>query len=236
LDVGPTPKIASSLRLNATLLIDLHDEDEPKVLSCSDGEDCRTLIVCPSTLMSWRPTEIIVDEENGLVLVGDSENLEIHVFNFEGNVVHSIAAPSVVTSLAFKPGAFAPLSDVSLTTTSLTTMSPVTFLATGVIDRFGEPLTTDLDFSNFAIKATADISSEVNVVTIKTVTGTVSQGDGGEVIFSVNATNAGSWNFSLVDAFSSKYVRERSVSQDFLLLPAVATRRCLTCRCFHSRY
>ena len=139
-------------------------------------------------------------------------------------------------SLAFKPGAFAPLSDVSLTTTSLTTMSPVTFLATGVIDRFGEPLTTDLDFSNFAIKATADISSEVNVVTIKTVTGTVSQVDGGEVIFSVNATNAGSWNFSLVDAFSSKYVRERSVSQDFLLLPAVATRRCLTCRCFHSRY
>ena len=40
----------------------------------------------------------MVDEANALVLVGDSENLEIHAFDFEGNLVHSIDSPLVVTA------------------------------------------------------------------------------------------------------------------------------------------
>ena len=232
LDVGPTPKIASSLKLNATLIIDLNDEDGPKVLSCGigvvdiGGNYCKTLIVRPSTRASWMPTEITVDEENALVLVGDSENLEIHAFDFEGAMVHSIDAPSIVTSLAFKPGVFAPLSNLTLTTASPTTTSPITFAATGFNDRFGKPLATDVDFSNFAIKATGDISSsssESNVVITKTISGTVSQGGGGEVTFTVDVPDAGEWEFSLVDVFNGEYVRERSDCKGcLLLLPAAA--------------
>ena len=56
-----------------------------------------------------------------LVLVGDSGNLKVHAFDFEGNVVHTIVLPLIATALAFRPGIFAPLSDVSLTTASPTT-------------------------------------------------------------------------------------------------------------------
>ncbi|GMI53576.1 hypothetical protein TeGR_g4794 [Tetraparma gracilis] len=100
------------------------------------------------------------------------------------------------------------MSDVSLTTASLTTTSPITFAATGFNDRFGEPLATDVDFSNFAIKATGDVSSsssESNVVITKTISGTVTQGEGGEVKFTVDVRNAGEWEFSLVDVFSDEY-------------------------------
>jgi hypothetical protein len=147
----------------------------------------------------------MVDEANALVLVGDSENLEIHAFDVGGNVVHSIDSPLVVTALASKPGIFAPLAEVSLTTASLTTMSPITFAATGFNDRFGEPLATDVDFSNFAIKATGDVSSsESNVVITKTISGAVSQREGGEIKFAVDVPDAGEWIFSLVDVFNSE--------------------------------
>jgi hypothetical protein len=89
-----------------------------------------------------------------------------------------------------------------------------------------------VDFSNFAIKATGDVSSsssESNVVITKTISGTVTQGEGGEVNFTVDVREAGEWEFSLVDVFNGEYVRERSdCKRCFLLLPAAATRRCLT--------
>jgi hypothetical protein len=231
--VGPTPKIVSSLKLGVALLIDVHDDREPKVLSCGNGEDCTTFIDCPSTRTSWAPTTIMVDDANDLVLVGDSKNLEIHAFDFEGNVVHSIDSPLVMAALAFRPGVFAPLSEVSLTSVSITTTSPITFTATGFKDRFGKPLATDVDFSNFAIKATGDVSSsESNVVLTKTISGDEPQGEEGAVWFAVDVPNAGEWTFSLVDVFGSGYVREeRDCEGCLLLLPAAATRRCLTCRC-----
>ncbi|GMI24188.1 hypothetical protein TeGR_g9544, partial [Tetraparma gracilis] len=148
----------------------------------------------------------MVDDANDLVLVGDSKNLEIHAFDFEGNVVHSIDSPLVMAALAFRPGVFAPLSEVSLTSVSITTTSPITFTATGFKDRFGKPLATDVDFSNFAIKVTGDVSSsESNVVLTKTISGDEPQGEEGAVWFAVDVPNAGEWTFSLVDVFGSGY-------------------------------
>jgi hypothetical protein len=237
---GPTPKIASSQKLNATLLIDLHDEEDPRIVMCKSATGtCRPILSCPPTRTSWTPTAIMVDDTNDLVLVGDSKNLEIHAFDFEGTVIHSISSPKATTALASRPGAFVPLTDVALTTASPTTTSPIIFMATGFSDRFGEPATADVDFSNFAIKATGDVSaSESNVVLTKTITGAVSRGEEGEVNFIVDVSKAGEWTFSLVDVFNEEFVRERSARKRCGLLPtAAANHRCLKkCRCFHSRY
>jgi hypothetical protein len=202
LDVGPAPKIASSRKLNATLLIDRRDEENARVVTW-DGTSFSSFVVCPSTLSSWNPTSINVDDARNLVLVGDSENLKIHAFDFEGNVVHTIFLPLITTTLAFRPGIFAPLSDVSLTTASPTTTSPVVF-STSFRDRFGEPLATDVDFSNFAIKASfAGTSSESNIEV--TETGDVSEGGEGAIRFSINVTRVGLWTFTLVDVFADGY-------------------------------
>ncbi|GMI24787.1 hypothetical protein TeGR_g6246, partial [Tetraparma gracilis] len=148
----------------------------------------------------------MTDDTNRLVIVGDSKNREIHAFDFEGNVVHSIDSRLITTSLAFKPGVFVSLSTVSLTSLSITTTSPITFAATGFNDRSGKPLATDVDFSNFAIKATSDVSSsESDVVLTKTISGTVSRGEGGEITFAVAVPNVGQWTFSLVDVFNDEY-------------------------------
>jgi hypothetical protein len=142
-----------------------------------------------------------VDDARNLVLVGDSENLKVHAFDFEGNVVRTMVSPLIVTALAFRPGTFAPLSDVTLTTASPTTTSPVVF-STSFRDRFGEPLATDVDFSNFDFKASfAGTSSESNAVYAEV--GEVSEGEDGEVIFSIDVKRpAGLWTFNLVDVFA----------------------------------
>jgi hypothetical protein len=214
--------IATSAKLGAALLIDDHDEDL-KIVKCA--ETCSPFIACPPTRTSWTPTAILVDDERELVLVGDSENLEVHAsvpapprapplspltpspcrYDFEGNLVHSIETPLATTSLAFKPGLFAPLIDVSLSTASLTTTSPIIFSATSFFNRLGRELPPSVDFSNFAIKATGDVSSsESNVVITKTISGSVSQADGGEVRFAADVPTAGEWTFSLVDEFNDE--------------------------------
>jgi hypothetical protein len=138
--------------------------------------------------------------------VGDSANGEIHAFDFEGNVVHSIEISFVASSLAFRPGLFAPLADVSLETQGLTTTSPVVFSAT-FKDRFGEPLTSAVDISSFAVTATNDVSSEESdFMLTKTVNGAVSLSESGVVEFAVNATTPGEWTFSIVDVFNNEYV------------------------------
>ena len=150
---------------------------------------------------------ILVDEDRELVLVGDSENREIHAFDFEGNVVHSIGVPFDASSLAFRPGLFAPLADVSLETRNLTTSSPIIFSASSK-DRFGEPFASAVDFSSFAVKASGDVSTEESdYVLTKTVSGVVSLSDSGVVEFAVNATTPGEWTFSIVDVFNNEYVR-----------------------------
>jgi hypothetical protein len=120
--------------------------------------------------------------------------------------VHSIELPLSTTSLAYKPGLSVPLSSVSLATASLTTTSPIIFTASSFFDRLGQELpATSVDISNFAIKATGDVSSsESNVVITKTISGDVSQAEGGEVKFAVDVPNAGQWTFSLVDVFNEE--------------------------------
>jgi hypothetical protein len=77
---------------------------------------CEDFIACPSSLASWEPSALLVDDEKELVLVSDSTNDEVYVFDMEGNELYSIDVEAT-TSLALKPGVFAPLGDVSLATT-----------------------------------------------------------------------------------------------------------------------
>jgi hypothetical protein len=77
---------------------------------------CEDFIACPSSRESWEPSALLVDDEKELVLVSDSVNDELHVFDLEGNELYTIDVEAT-TSLALKPGVFAPLSDVSLATT-----------------------------------------------------------------------------------------------------------------------
>jgi hypothetical protein len=134
------------------------------------------------------------------VLVGDSENLELHAFDFEGNVVHTASTPSVTTALALKPGLFAPLSDASLTTTSVTTSLPITFSAVPH-DRFDEPLPalSGSDVSSLIIEATGEIGEGVT----RTFPGVTSVSAEGEIAFSVDVPVAGNWTFNILDAFST---------------------------------
>lgn len=186
-------------------MVDLRDEDEPKVLSCSNGGECTPFISRPSTRTSWTPTGIVVDDDRELVLVGDSDNTEIHAFDFSGNVIHSIGTPLATSSMAFRPGQFAPLTVMSLETTSPTTTSSVVFQATSFRDRLDEPLSNDAIYSHFAVEAVGEISEIGNVVTTATITGDVSVGEGGEVEFVVDVPITGEWTFNLVDKFNDEY-------------------------------
>jgi hypothetical protein len=202
LDDFQDPREAPSAKLDAMLRI-----DDLAVVICSSPDLCSPFISCPSTRTSWAPSTILADDANELILVGDSENREVHAFDFEGNVVHSIGVPFDASSLAFRPGLFAPLADVSLETQNLTTSSPIIFSGS-FKDRFGEPFTSAVDFSSFAVKASSDVSTEESdYVLTKTVSGVVSLSDSGVVEFAVNATTPGEWTFSIVDVFNNEYVR-----------------------------
>lgn len=200
----PCCRFASSLKLNAVLLLDLADGDNPQVVKCSVSWICSPFISCPSTRTSWTPTTITVDDANDVVFVGDSKNAEIHAFDFAGNVVHSIDTPFVTSSLAFRPGLFAPLSETSLVTANITTTSPIVFTATSFHDRFGEPVVGIVDFTTFAIKATG----EIGVGTTATIEGGVTLGGAG-VEFKIEVKYAGQWTFSLVDVFNEECVVSR---------------------------
>ncbi|GMI54668.1 hypothetical protein TeGR_g1117 [Tetraparma gracilis] len=90
-------------------------------------------------------------------------------------------------------------------TQNLTTSSRIIFSAS-FKDRFGEPFTSAVDFSSFAVKASSDVSTEESdFVLTKTVNGVVSLTDSGVVEFAVDATTPGEWTFSIVDVFNNEY-------------------------------
>ena len=70
--------------------------DFSRVKKCSPATGtCSEFITQPSTLTYWMPTVVFVDHERELVLVCDSENLEVHAFDSTGNLVHSEGMPYV---------------------------------------------------------------------------------------------------------------------------------------------
>ena len=100
---------------------------------------CGSAFLTPPNDEPWNPTSFLADSEQPLLLVGDTENLKIHVFDpSHGTHIYSVLTPSPLNSLAFKPGIYAPLTEIgpsSATVATETITLPVIFF-----DRVGNPI------------------------------------------------------------------------------------------------
>ena len=142
--------------------------------------------------LDFAPSALLVDDEQELVLVVDADNFKVHAFDYLGNLIHSLYTPSPLTSLVFKPGAYLPLSTLTLPP-ALSAVDPIT-LTLSTFDRHNVPTPPEPLFNlNLTLTADGLISlPEKNIELPFSVSAPVSSYSP-----SISIAHAGSWTFSL---------------------------------------
>jgi serine/threonine protein kinase len=131
--IDGTPRVSTVSAFPDTYLIIASQSGVRKILACSltsaspsINNACSVFAGKPADVESWEPTELIVDESRQLVFVMCDNTFAVYAFDYGGFVVASMSTPAAVTSAAFKPGIYGPLSRYS-TILSPTTNEAISF-------------------------------------------------------------------------------------------------------------